>query len=93
MSLEATPTHTGSTAPPTQISATTNTIDDVVPVTAAGLIPSLDGLRAISITAVLLGHLAGSTNFPAGIGDVIRGNGFVDLANFGVTVFFVSEGP
>jgi peptidoglycan/LPS O-acetylase OafA/YrhL len=51
-------------------------------------IPSLDGLRAISICLVLLGHLAGTANFfprsalaPAG-----------DFGNLGVRVFFVISG-
>jgi peptidoglycan/LPS O-acetylase OafA/YrhL len=92
MSLEATPARTASTVLPMELSATTTTIEDVVPATAAGRIPSLDGLRAISIAAVLLGHLAGSTNFPTAIGDIVRDNGFVDFANFGVTVFFVISG-
>jgi peptidoglycan/LPS O-acetylase OafA/YrhL len=47
---------------------------------------SLDGLRAISITLVILGHLGGTRNFnrlELGIGD---------NAQFGVTVFFVISG-
>jgi peptidoglycan/LPS O-acetylase OafA/YrhL len=48
--------------------------------------PSLDGLRAISIAMVLLGHLSGTHNFPRielGIGD---------YAHLGVVVFFVISG-
>jgi peptidoglycan/LPS O-acetylase OafA/YrhL len=55
-------------------------------------VPSLDGLRAISIAAVLLGHLAGTQGFPAPLTDVVRHNGFVDVANLGVRVFFVISG-
>ena len=53
---------------------------------AGGRIPSLDGLRAISILMVLLGHLSGTRHFirvwlPIG-----------DYANLGVRVFFVISG-
>jgi peptidoglycan/LPS O-acetylase OafA/YrhL len=48
-----------------------------------GRIPSLDGLRAISITLVLAGHLAGTRNAYAA--------SLVD-ASFGVRVFFVISG-
>lgn len=49
-------------------------------------VPSLDGLRAISIALVLLGHLCGTRGFP-----------FVSqtamlYSNFGVRVFFVISG-
>ena len=57
-----------------------------------GRIPSLDGLRAVSIAAVVLGHLAGTRNFPAVIGDPIRNNEFVNIADLGVRVFFVISG-
>jgi peptidoglycan/LPS O-acetylase OafA/YrhL len=49
-------------------------------------LPSLDGLRAISIALVLLGHLSGTRNFrkiDLGIGD---------YAHLGVVVFFVISG-
>ncbi len=49
-------------------------------------LPSLDGLRAISISLVLLGHLSGTRGFPTldlGIGD---------YAHLGVVVFFVISG-
>ena len=49
-------------------------------------IPSLDGLRAISITIVMLGHLGGTRGFPPGFGF------FEWYANFGVRVFFVISG-
>jgi peptidoglycan/LPS O-acetylase OafA/YrhL len=49
-------------------------------------IPSLDGLRAISITFVLLAHLTGTQNFPAALG------GAKYLGNLGVRVFFVISG-
>jgi peptidoglycan/LPS O-acetylase OafA/YrhL len=51
-------------------------------------IPSLDGLRAVSIGLVLLGHLAGTQFFP-----VSREAGnFWNLADIGVRVFFVISG-
>jgi peptidoglycan/LPS O-acetylase OafA/YrhL len=49
-------------------------------------IASLDGLRAISITFVLLAHLTGTRNFPAMLG------GARYLGNLGVRVFFVISG-
>jgi peptidoglycan/LPS O-acetylase OafA/YrhL len=51
-------------------------------------IPSLDGLRAISIGLVLIGHLSGTRYFPLpkSIGD------FFSLAEVGVIVFFVISG-
>ena len=51
-------------------------------------IPSLDGLRAISITLVLVAHLAGTRNFPL---SEATGN-FWGLGEFGVRVFFVISG-
>jgi peptidoglycan/LPS O-acetylase OafA/YrhL len=51
-------------------------------------IPSLDGLRAISISLVLLSHLAGTRNFPLSAGSV----NFWGLGEFGVKVFFVISG-
>jgi len=47
---------------------------------------SLDGLRAISILLVLVGHLAGTLNAPA-ILTPLR-----PLGNFGVVIFFVISG-
>ena len=49
-------------------------------------LPSLDGLRAISIAFVLLGHLSGTAHF----GTVQLGMG--DIAHLGVVVFFVISG-
>lgn len=51
-------------------------------------IPSLDGLRAISIALVLLAHMAGTRNFP--VSEAV-GN-FWGLGEFGVRVFFVISG-
>lgn len=51
-------------------------------------IPSLDGLRAVSITMVLLGHLEGTHHFPKL--QVHRWLG--DMAHLGVLVFFVISG-
>src|SRR5580658_9562789 len=52
----------------------------------AGRIPSVDGLRALSITLVLVGHLRGTR----GIGTFELGVG--DYAHLGVLVFFVISG-
>jgi peptidoglycan/LPS O-acetylase OafA/YrhL len=49
-------------------------------------IPSLDGLRAISICLVLLGHLVGTRNFPQSLKFI------GSYANFGVRVFFIISG-
>jgi peptidoglycan/LPS O-acetylase OafA/YrhL len=49
------------------------------------VIPSLDGLRAISIAFVLFGHLAHTRNF-------LQINPNLTLAEFGVRVFFVISG-
>jgi peptidoglycan/LPS O-acetylase OafA/YrhL len=49
-------------------------------------IPSLDGLRALSIALVVLGHLTGTRNFPQHIHFI------GSYANFGVRVFFVISG-
>src|ERR1022692_4138331 len=48
--------------------------------------PSLDGLRAISIALVLLGHLSGTRGF------VRLDFGIGDYAHLGVVVFFVISG-
>lgn len=45
-------------------------------------IPSLDGLRAIAIALVVVGHWAGTHNFPVGLGS----------AFLGVRIFFVISG-
>ncbi|MGB6973066.1 MAG: acyltransferase [Terracidiphilus sp.] len=49
-------------------------------------LPSLDGLRAVSILLVLLGHLSGTRGF----GRITLGVG--DYAHLGVLVFFVISG-
>ena len=54
-------------------------------------IPSLDGLRALSILAVLIGHLHGTQGAPDWIG-TLAVVGPVDVANFGVRIFFVISG-
>src|SRR6478672_11471017 len=51
-------------------------------------IPSLDGLRAISILAVVLGHASQTRGFP----DNVAWHMFGDTANLGVRVFFVISG-
>jgi len=51
-------------------------------------IPSLDGLRAISIMLVLIGHLAGTRGFPL---SAAAGNRLA-VAEIGVHVFFVISG-
>jgi len=53
-----------------------------------GRIPSLDGLRGISILMVLLGHLAGTRGFPL---SAAAGNRTA-VAEIGVHVFFVISG-
>jgi len=51
-------------------------------------IPSLDGLRAVSLCLVLYGHLCGTTGFlPSSAGSILG-----DLGNLGVRVFFVISG-
>lgn len=49
-------------------------------------IPSLDGLRALSLSLVVLGHLGGTQGFPR-VFDI-----FEKYANLGVRVFFVISG-
>ena len=53
---------------------------------AGSRIPTLDGMRAVSIVLVLLGHLAGTKNFPRLLGPL------GEFANFGVRIFFVISG-
>ena len=51
-------------------------------------IPSLDGLRAVSLCLVLFGHLCGTAGFlPRSAGSTLG-----DLGNLGVRVFFVISG-
>ena len=52
-------------------------------------IPSLDGLRAVSLTLVLLAHLAGTRHFPISLHTLER---FGDVGSFGVRIFFVISG-
>jgi peptidoglycan/LPS O-acetylase OafA/YrhL len=54
-----------------------------------GRIPSLDGLRALSIVLVLLSHLAGTRGFPVGRHAMHR---FLDPGYLGVRIFFVISG-
>jgi peptidoglycan/LPS O-acetylase OafA/YrhL len=53
-----------------------------------GRIASLDGLRAVAISLVLLAHLLGTRNFPVPLGV----GGFIDIGDIGVRVFFVISG-
>jgi peptidoglycan/LPS O-acetylase OafA/YrhL len=55
---------------------------------SGGRIPSLDGLRGISISLVLLGHINGTRNAP----DLGFMHAVGDAANMGVRVFFVISG-
>jgi Predicted acyltransferases len=55
-----------------------------------GRIPSLDGIRAISILMVIYGHLSGTRRFPVSISEYGRWCG--DVAHLGVLVFFVISG-
>jgi peptidoglycan/LPS O-acetylase OafA/YrhL len=55
---------------------------------SAERIPSLDGLRAISIALVIFSHLAGTRGFPV---SAAAANPW-SLGGFGVTVFFVISG-
>jgi peptidoglycan/LPS O-acetylase OafA/YrhL len=51
-------------------------------------IPSLDGLRAVSLCLVLFGHMCGTAGFlPRAAGSLLG-----DLGNLGVRVFFVISG-
>ena len=52
--------------------------------------PSLDGLRAISILMVCYGHLCGTRRFPVSITEYGQWCG--DVAHLGVLVFFVISG-
>ena len=56
----------------------------------SGRIPSLDGIRAISILMVCYGHLSGTRHFPVPIQEYGRWCG--DVAHLGVLVFFVISG-
>ena len=52
---------------------------------AKATIPGLDGLRAVSIALVLLGHLSGTQGFPLSLRRI-------PLGVFGVRIFFVISG-
>ncbi|HEY0197585.1 MAG TPA: acyltransferase [Rhodanobacter sp.] len=56
-----------------------------------GRVPSLDGIRAISILMVLYGHLSGTRHFPVS-NPGGYGRWFGDVAHLGVLVFFVISG-
>ena len=61
------------------------------PAASAGTrMPSLDGLRAVSILMVCYGHLCGTRHFPVSIDEYGRWCG--DVAHLGVLVFFVISG-
>jgi peptidoglycan/LPS O-acetylase OafA/YrhL len=62
-------------------------LSPAVPPRFTGRIQSLDGLRALSILLVLVGHLEGTKNFSPRFSQW-----FGDYANFGVRVFFVISG-
>jgi len=49
-------------------------------------VPSLDGLRAISASAVIVAHLVGTKNFPSGLHQLDH------LGNYGVRCFFIISG-
>jgi fucose 4-O-acetylase-like acetyltransferase len=51
-------------------------------------IPSLDGLRGVSILLVMLGHAHGTRGFPSGIPSFVT-----DHASPGVQIFFVISEP
>jgi peptidoglycan/LPS O-acetylase OafA/YrhL len=59
--------------------------------TAGSRIPSLDGIRAISILMVLYGHASSTRDFPVSIVGKY-GGWFGDVAHLGVLVFFVISG-
>lgn len=59
--------------------------------TAGNRIPSLDGMRAISILLVLYGHVSSTRDFPVSIVGKY-GSWFGDVAHLGVLVFFVISG-
>ena len=61
------------------------------PAARSARIVSLDGLRAVSIGAVILGHLGGTRGFPPALAPWLL-NRYWDVANLGVRVFFVISG-
>jgi peptidoglycan/LPS O-acetylase OafA/YrhL len=50
-------------------------------------IPSLDGLRAVSILLVMIGHCSGTRGFPSGLPGLVTDHG-----RLGVQIFFVISG-
>lgn len=58
---------------------------------AGSRIPSLDGIRAISILMVLYGHVISTRDFPVSIVGKY-GSWFGDVAHLGVLVFFIISG-
>src|SRR5258708_15027567 len=56
-------------------------------ISSSEYIPSLDGLRAISIALVVFGHSCGSQGFPIPLSPRIE-----QVARYGVQVFFVISG-
>jgi len=62
--------------------------DDPMPERQPTRVPSLDGLRALSIAFVLLGHLGGTAGFPI----PARAVSYFGVAELGVRVFFVISG-
>ena len=61
------------------------------PPRASVRIPSLDGLRALAIAAVIAGHLSGTRGFPAWTAPVLT-SPYLGVAFLGVRVFFVISG-
>ncbi len=55
----------------------------------AGRIPSLDGLRALSIALVIASHASGTRGFPPALAAVFHAR---DFGNLGVRIFFVISG-
>jgi peptidoglycan/LPS O-acetylase OafA/YrhL len=64
---------------------------DVRVATPRARIASLDGLRAVSIAAVVLGHLSRSRGVPDTLAPWLL-NRYWDVSNLGVRVFFVISG-
>jgi peptidoglycan/LPS O-acetylase OafA/YrhL len=60
----------------------------ILPSSQAPRIPSLDGIRALSIYLVLLAHLKGTAGFPIANGRSTIG----DIGELGVRIFFVISG-
>jgi peptidoglycan/LPS O-acetylase OafA/YrhL len=75
----------------TRVPLDTNSGSTSAPAQPGARIRGLDGLRAISIAFVLLGHLAGTKNFqhPAVVAAV---HNSIPLASMGVRIFFVISG-